>query len=44
MSALAYAIATAAPRDLLAVGFVLGVLTLTGVSVVVDAIRGRRHG
>lgn len=44
MSAFVHVIATAAPRDLLAVGFVLGVLTLTVVSVAVDAFRARRHG
>ena len=44
MSALAFAIATAAPRDLLAVGFVLGVLTLSAVNVAMDAFRARRHG
>ncbi len=44
MSALSYVIATAAPRDLLAVGFVLGVLTLSLVSLLADAYRARRHG
>ena len=44
MSALAYAIATAAPRDLLALGFVMGVLTLSVVTLLCDAYRARRHG
>lgn len=44
MSALAYAIATAAPLHLLAVGFVLGVLTLSVVGLLGDAFRARRHG
>lgn len=43
MNPISYAIATAAPRDLLAVGFVLGVLALTFVRAV-DAYRARRHG
>lgn len=43
MSLLSHVIATAAPRDLLAVGFVLGALASQVVGLAVDVIRSVRR-
>lgn len=41
MSPLSYAIATAAPIDLIGLGVVIGIVVNTAVAIVFDALRSR---